>query len=117
MATEALKAAILVAKIIHEAFVFKKECQQLRIQCLAIQDILDNKISSFHNDIATTELAEQLNECGKYLTSCKERWFVRNPFFEVIIFNGRIERYKARLQIWITTVNLSLTVLSDILHK
>ena len=113
MALEAVHVALGVIKIIHEAFGFSAECRELAARCRAIQTILDNNESSFHDVAAISELSDRLVKCRKYLESCKERWFVRNPIFEVT-FHKRIEQYKTRLDSWIITATLSLTVLSSL---
>jgi hypothetical protein len=91
MVLEAVHIALKVIKIIQEVFSFSAECRELAAKRRAIQTILDNNKASFHDVATITDVSERLEKCRKYLESCKERWFVRNPIFEVT-FHKRIEK-------------------------
>lgn len=106
----AVKAAIFVGALIQEAFAFSTECRELQTRCRAVQTMLEQKESSLRDVSGITELAESLGKCGKYLASCKERRFIRNPVLE-ITFHRRIEKYRIRIDSWIITATLCLTVL------
>lgn len=103
-------AAAELAKIIDEGFSFSSECRELQGRCNAIRSILNSNPQLINQNIpALAELRQRLDKCTKYLESCKERWFIRNPIFEVT-FHRRIDKYKSRLDSWIIITTLSLAV-------
>lgn len=109
----AIDGAIIVGKIISEAVSFPSNCRELGARCKVVQTILETNKFSTTDVPGLVELNSRLKKCELYLTSCIERRFVRNPFFEVT-FHRRIEKHTAHLDAWILLTTFSLVVLS---HK
>lgn len=102
--------AIQLGQIIEEAFAFSGECQELGKLCKTIQGVLKDHESSLTGLPAISELHGQLEECENYLASCKRNRFLkRNPILEST-FRRKIDKYRAWLDSWIGTTNLSILV-------
>jgi hypothetical protein len=101
--------AVLVMTIVDDAFAFSSECLELQARCRAVESILKANDPSVQQLPGMAELSERLDKCGKYLKSCKERKFIRNPIFEVT-FHRRIDKYNTRLDRWMISATLSLMV-------
>jgi len=110
MVHEALHLAIELAKILKDASEFPALCQDLLVQCLAIQTILKENEQLFQNDHSVDNLSDVLRQVRDYLIDCRQRrWTVRNPVIETLKEN--IPKYKKQLGFWIMSANLSTTVL------
>jgi hypothetical protein len=98
-------------RLIDETHAVAKECRDLKARCEVVKKILDDNQSVLKDGDGLKSLKDAVEEGTKYLESRKKRWFVRNPVFEKMFF-FRIARCEKSLDSWVTTVNLSLTVMN-----
>lgn len=103
------QAIIGLICLIDETHAVAKECQDLKARCEVVKKILNDNQSILTDDDGLKSLKDAVDEGTKYLESRKKRWFVRNPVFEKLFF-FRIAKCESRLDSWVSTVNLSLTV-------
>ena len=57
MAADAIHAAIIVAKILNEAYHYDQECQELGTKCRTVQMIIETHKESFRDDPGVTRLS------------------------------------------------------------
>ena len=101
--------ALTLIRLIDETSGFYKECRDLRTRCYAVQKILGDNQSVLTDHDGLKDLIDVIDHAIKYLTNRRNKWFIRNPLSEKLFFL-RIAKYESRIDSWIITVTLSLTV-------
>jgi len=74
-----------------------------------VQKILSDNQSVLSDHDGLKDLMDVIDHAIKYLTNRRNKWFIRDPISEKLFFL-RIAKYESRIDSWIITVTLSLTV-------
>jgi hypothetical protein len=108
-ASDALRLAISIARIIRQAYASIEECKELGVKCRIVQIVLEKNADAFHDDISIQQLVGHLQECNRYLHNRQTMSFFRN-MAEAILFPKRITVYKGQIDQWISIATFSLVV-------
>lgn len=108
-----VNATVSLIRLIDDAFNFYKECRDLKARCEAIKSILQNQQDVFidNTSLALDGLGDIVQAACRYLNNKRIGWLYRNPFMERVFFL-RIEKFEKKLDSWIVTLNLSVSVRS-----
>lgn len=110
MAHEAITLALDLAKILHEVWLFSEVCKELHDRCLALLPILGDP--SLNNNPAVDNLKRLLQECIDYLKGCQDdnihKRLARGALEKLLL--KKVPTFKERIQVWIATASLSVTV-------
>lgn len=106
-----IDGAVKLIRVIDESFGFYKECRDLKARCEVVKSIIDDNKDGFvrNNTKGLDGLKAVIEQACSYLGNKKTGWLYRNPFVEKVFFL-RIEKFEKKLDSWIVTLTLSISV-------
>jgi len=102
---------VSLVRLIDDSFAFYKECRDLKARCQVVKSILEDNQTVFvdNKSLGLDGLKDVVQAATRYLENKRTGWLYRNPFMEKVFFL-RIDKFESKLDSWIVTLNLSISV-------